>query len=281
MACGGARPVGERVTTAAPGRHATGIGRGGRGRIDHDCRPFCGVCKSGLLHCAALHCIQVQVQVRAGVQPRPLLAGSSCLILSCLSLLACPIWEGARHGAASSRFLVLSSSHLALEEAQHAVLEVGLFFLFHNFPSFLCVSVGFWWFMLYLGRGSLADGTLPRRSKVFFFYFYFYSFFFISHHQHSTMIMLERSWPALLSFFLSIIILFFLSACLSCRGPSVISFGDPPLLALQVLSVRLPVPWLHTHPVTQTLPPPGLALAAGQTGQARLQGHASLDTAAS
>jgi hypothetical protein len=80
------------------------------------------------------------------------------------------------------------------------------------------------------------------------------------------MIMLERSWPALLSFFsLSIIILFSLSACPSCRGPSVISFGDPPLLALQVLSVRLPVPWLHTHPVTQTMSPPGLALAAGQT----------------
>lgn len=33
--------------------------------------------------------------------------------------------------------------------------------------------------MLYLGRGSLADGTLPRRSKVFFYFiFYILSFSF-------------------------------------------------------------------------------------------------------
>lgn len=167
MCCGGAKPVGEHVTTAAPGRHATGIGRGGRGRIDHDCRPFCGVCKSGLLHC-----IRVQVQVRAGVQPRPLLAGPSCLVLSCLSLLSCPIWEGARHGVASSRFLVLSSSHLALEEAQHAVLEVGLFFLFHNFPSFLCVfRLVFGGSCCILGGALLLTGHFPGAQKCFFSFF--------------------------------------------------------------------------------------------------------------
>lgn len=172
MACGGARPVGERVTTAAPGRHATGIGRGGRGRIDHDCRPICGVCKSGLLRCAALHCIQVQVQVRAGVQPRPLLAGPSCLVLSCLSLLACPIWERARHGAASSRFLVLSSSHLALKEAQHAVLEVGLFFYSTIFLPFCVFRLVFGGSCCILGGALLLTGHFPGAQKCFFFFFF-------------------------------------------------------------------------------------------------------------
>lgn len=122
-------------------------------------------------------------------------------------------------------------------------------------------------------EGLSADGTLPRRSKVFFFYFVFSSSF-ISHHQHSIMIMLERSWPALLSFPFSIIIFSssFLPVCLVWGGLLVISFGDPPLLGLQVLSVRLSVPWLHLHPVTQTLQPPGLVLGAGQDRPGQVAG---------
>lgn len=50
-----------------------------------------------------------------------------------------------------------------------------------------------------LGGAISLTGHFPGAQKCFFFFLY--SFFFVSHHQHSTMIMLERSWPALLSFF--------------------------------------------------------------------------------
>lgn len=172
---------------------------------------------------------------------------------------------------------------MALKEAQHAVLEVGLFFYFIFF-SFLCVSA-FGGSCCILGGALLLTGHFPGAQKCFFILFFiFFLFLFISHYQHSTMIMLERSWPALLSFFLFYYYSLFFLVCLSLSGTIGNFIWRSPASGFAGLVCPSACP-LATHARTYTsrhtdsaAPWSGLALAAGQDrpGQATgscLPGH--------